>query len=133
MSLLIDFIFYFTRWIMSHICDHVTTKEEETESRMLVGMDRELTVAYLTQVSAIAERANKQVNRHLRALCNDCKIKNAWTKSEPLAYRILNTTYFERTKICSSRYSTMIVMYSFQTLKRSLIHPNYYALTSLKC
>ena len=66
---------------------------------MLVGTDHEMTVAYSKQENAIVERANKEVNSHLRALFYGRRIKTAWRECVPLAHRILNTTYFERTKI----------------------------------
>ena len=66
---------------------------------MLVGSDHEITIAYSKQENAIVERANKEVNRHLRALFYDRRIKTAWRECVPLAHRILNTNYFKRTKM----------------------------------
>jgi hypothetical protein len=46
--------------------------------------------AYSHEENAIVERANKEVNRHLRGICFDRKIKEKWRQSLPLVQRIVN-------------------------------------------
>jgi hypothetical protein len=51
--------------------------------------------AYSHEENAIVERANKEVNRHLRAICFDRKIKAKWRQSLPLVQRIMNAQVHE--------------------------------------
>ena len=58
----------------------------------LVGVEHELTLAYSKEESAIVERANKEVMRHLKAILLDKNIVNDWSISLPLVQRIMNAS-----------------------------------------
>ena len=47
---------------------------------------------YSHEKNSIVERANKEVNRHLRAIVFDRKIKENWSLTLPLVQRVMNTT-----------------------------------------
>jgi len=47
---------------------------------------------YSHEENSIVERANKEVNRHLRAIVFDRKIKENWSLTLPLVQRVMNTT-----------------------------------------
>ena len=66
---------------------------------MLVGTDHRIIITYSKQENAIVGLANKEVNRHLCALFYDRRIKTGWRECVSLSHHILNTNYFERTKI----------------------------------
>ena len=55
------------------------------------GIEHATIHAYSHEENAIVERANKEVNRHLRAMTYDRKIREDWELYLPLAQRILNT------------------------------------------
>jgi hypothetical protein len=65
----------------------------------LMGVEHQLTIAYSKEENAIAERANKEVNRRVRHICFDRKTKGDWRKTLPIAMRIINSHFSERTKI----------------------------------
>jgi hypothetical protein len=48
--------------------------------------------AYSKEENGIVERANKEVNRHLRAIVFDKKIKSNWSRYLPLVQRIMNAS-----------------------------------------
>lgn len=58
----------------------------------LTGTPHNLTLAYSKEENAIVERANKEVNRHLRALIFDFPDINQLARRLPFVMRILNTT-----------------------------------------
>ena len=58
----------------------------------LTGTPHNLTLAYSKEENAIVERANKEVNRHLRALIFDFPDVNQLARRLPFVMRILNTT-----------------------------------------
>ncbi len=58
----------------------------------LIGVEHELTLAYSKEESAIVERANKEVMRHLKAILLDKNIVNDWAISLPLVQRIMNAS-----------------------------------------
>ena len=47
---------------------------------------------YSHEENSIVERANKEINRHLRAIVFDRKIKSKWSMALPLIQRVMNTT-----------------------------------------
>ena len=55
------------------------------------GIEHATIHAYSHEENGIVERANKEVNRHLRAMTYDRKIRKDWQLYLPLAQRILNT------------------------------------------
>jgi hypothetical protein len=58
----------------------------------LIGVEHEMTLAYSKEESAIVERANKEVMRHLKAILLDKNIVNDWSNSLPLVQRIMNAS-----------------------------------------
>jgi hypothetical protein len=65
----------------------------------LVGTQHILSLAYSKEENAIVERANKEVNRHLRALTFDRNTIDDYRLCVPIVQRILNSSYNERTGI----------------------------------
>jgi hypothetical protein len=65
------------------------TMAELTKS---IGVEHEMTLAYSKEESAIVERANKEVMRHLKAILLDKNIVNDWSNSLPLVQRIMNAS-----------------------------------------
>jgi transposase InsO family protein len=65
----------------------------------LIGTQHILTLAYSKEENAIVERANKEVNRHLRALTFDKNTVDDYRLCVPIVQRILNSSYNERTGI----------------------------------
>ena len=57
----------------------------------VAGIDHATIHAYSHEENGMVERANKEVNRHLRAMTYDKKIRSDWQLYLPLAQRILNT------------------------------------------
>jgi transposase InsO family protein len=57
------------------------------------------TTPYSHEENAMVERANKEVNRHLRSIIYDKKIKHDWSLSLPLVQRILNSQVHSTTKV----------------------------------
>ena len=51
----------------------------------LVGVDHKLTVAYSKEENSMVERANKEVNRHIRHICFDRRTKDNWKQTLPIA------------------------------------------------
>jgi hypothetical protein len=70
---------------------------------MLVGTEHCLTLAYSKEENALVERANKGVNRHLRAFIFDTNTLDNWRLSLPMVQRIMNATFTDRTKFSSSQ------------------------------
>ena len=58
----------------------------------LIATDNTKIQAYSKEENAIVERANKEVNRHLRAFVYDRKDKKSWHLYLPLVQRILNAS-----------------------------------------
>ncbi len=68
----------------------------------LVGTEHCLTMAYSKEENSIVERANKEVNRHIRAYTFDTNHVKEYKNAIPLVMRILNTAFSDRTKISAS-------------------------------
>jgi hypothetical protein len=60
-----------------------------------IGTEHVLTMAYSKQENSIVERANKETERHLRAIVFDKKIKYKWSSVLPLVQRIFNSNVIE--------------------------------------
>jgi transposase InsO family protein len=73
------------------------------EFLMMVGTEHCLTLAYSKEENALVERANKEVNRHLRAFTFDSNTLEDWRLSLPMVQRIMNATFSDRTKLSSSK------------------------------
>ena len=71
----------------SHFANHLIKEFLE-----LVGTPHNLTLAYSSEENAIVERANKEINRHLRALIFDFPEVKQLARRLPFVMRILNTT-----------------------------------------
>jgi len=69
----------------------------------LIGTQHCLTLAYSKEENALVERANKEVNRHLRAFTFDTNTVENWRLSLPMVQRIMNATFSDRTKLSSSQ------------------------------
>ena len=69
----------------------------------LIGTQHCLTLAYSKEENAIAERMNKEVNRHLRALTFDNVTLEDYKISLPFEQRILNSNHSDRLKISASQ------------------------------
>jgi hypothetical protein len=70
---------------------------------MLIGTEHCLTLAYSKEENALVERANKEVNRHLRAFTFDANSVDNWRLSLPMVQRIMNATFTDRTKLSSAK------------------------------
>jgi transposase InsO family protein len=69
----------------------------------LIGTEHCLTLAYSKEENALVERANKEVNRHLRAFTFHTNTVENWRLSLPMVQRIMNATFSDRTKLSSSQ------------------------------
>ena len=80
------------------------------EFMALLGTELKHTLAYSSEENAIVERANKEVNRHLRAMIFDNPDVNSLPKMLPFVMRIINTTRNAVTGIAPSElmYGKMI-------------------------
>jgi transposase InsO family protein len=78
----------------SHFVNHVIT-----EFLSYVGTEHCLSIAYSKQENSLAERTNKEINRHMTSLFFDRKIKDNYRNAKPMIQRILNSNYSDRTKI----------------------------------
>ena len=58
----------------------------------LVKVPHKLTLAYSKEENGIVERANKEINRHLRALCFDLSSTSSLQLMIPFVQRIMNST-----------------------------------------
>jgi transposase InsO family protein len=110
----------FSRWVELYKCDHADAAETAkallehfgrfgapsqimsdrgshfvnqviSEFLALVGTEHCLSIAYSKQENAIVERSNKEINRHITAMCFDKQIVNEWDKTIPIVHRILNS------------------------------------------
>ena len=70
---------------------------------MLIGTEHCLTLAYSKEENALVERANKEVNRHLRAFTFDASTVDNWRQSIPFVQWIMNATFTDRTKLSAAQ------------------------------
>jgi transposase InsO family protein len=85
----------------------------------LVGTEHCLTLSYSKEENALVERANKEVNRHLRAFTFDTNSVDNWRLSLPMVHRIMNATFTDRTKLSSAK----ILFADALDLDRSIFAP----------
>ena len=80
------------------------------ELLILIGPEHCMTIAYSKEESALIERENKEINRHLRALFFDTAIIEKYIDSIPLVQRILNASETRRTGLppCKLLFGNMI-------------------------
>ena len=70
-----------------------------SEFTTLIGTEQIFTLAYSKQENAIAERALKEVQRHLRAIVYHKNVYYDWGVYVPLVQRILNTEVHSSTGV----------------------------------
>ena len=77
---------------------------------LLIGPEQCLTIAYSKEESALIERENKEINRHLRAFFFDRAIMEEYITCIPLVQRILNASTTRRTGLppCKLLFGNMI-------------------------
>jgi transposase InsO family protein len=85
----------------------------------LVGIKQLITVAYSKEENAIVERANKEVQRHLKAILFNRNIINDWSDMLPLVQRIINSKVHESTGVSPAQ----IIYGNTLNLDRSLFLP----------
>ena len=56
-----------------------------------VGTEHCLSIAYSKEENAIVERSNKEINRHITAMCFDRQIVDDYEITIPIVHRILNS------------------------------------------
>ena len=83
----------------------------------LVASDNTKIHAYSKEENAIVERANKEVNRHLRSYVYDRKDKKSWHQYLPLVKRILNASVHKSIGVSPSQ----IVFGNAVTLDRQIL------------
>ena len=76
--------------------------ETISEFLALIGTEHCLTIAYSKEESALVERQNREINRHLRALVFDSAVIDDYKLAVPLVRRILNTNVNSRTGISAA-------------------------------
>ena len=69
----------YTAEIITQLCD-------------LIRVEHLTILPYSHEENAVVERANREVNRHLRAIVFDKKVKNEWSLYLPLVQRIMNSS-----------------------------------------
>ena len=81
--------------------DNGTQFKNELVSHLqnLLGIQHNFTTPYSHEENAIVERANKEVNRHLRAIIFHKKIVEDWTLCLPLVQRIMNSQVHSATQV----------------------------------
>ena len=97
---------------------YVNDLSNELYDLMLV--DHLTVMPYSHEENSIVERANKEVNRHLRAIVFDRKIKTNWSLVLPLVQRVLNTTVHSSTGVAPAQ----IIFGSAINLDRHVLHKN---------
>ena len=55
-----------------------------------VGTENCLSIAYSKEENAIVERSNKEINRHITAMCFDRQIVDDYEITIPIVHRILS-------------------------------------------
>ena len=60
-----------------------------------IGVEQISTMAYSKEENSIVERANKETERHLKAIIFDKKVKHKWSKILPIVQRIFNSNTIE--------------------------------------
>jgi transposase InsO family protein len=76
--------------------------ETISEFLTLIGTEHCLTIAYSKEESALVERQNREVNRHLRAMIFDRAVIDDYKLAVPLVRRSLNTHVSFRTGISAA-------------------------------
>jgi transposase InsO family protein len=74
-----------------------------SELLRLVGTEHCLSIAYSKEESAIVERTNREVNRHLRNMFFHSRVITDYAKNIPLVQRIINASPNSRTTMAPSQ------------------------------
>jgi transposase InsO family protein len=138
----------FTRWTELYCCDEATANSaatsllhhfgrfgcprtirsdrgshfaNETIKKFLqmTGVGHNLTLAYSSQENSKVERANKEVNRHLRAFVFDTCSMDNYERGIPFVQRIINATPNQKTGVSPSQ----LLFGNMLDLDRSIIVP----------
>ena len=75
---------------------------------------------YSHEENSMVERANKEVNRHLRAIVFDRKIKSNWSLTLPLVQRVMITAVYSSTGVAPSQ----VIFGNAIDLDRHILHKN---------
>ena len=81
----------------------LTDNGTQYNNKLLQELYQTMIVEYLTiapyshEENSIVERVNKKINRHLRAIVFDRKIKTKWAIALPLIQRVINSTVHSST------------------------------------
>jgi hypothetical protein len=86
----------------------------------LVGTEHQLTLTYSHQENSIVERANKEINRHLRTLIFHQNVITRWSLSLPLVQRIFNAEIKESIGVSPAQ----IIFGNAVNLDRGIILPH---------
>ncbi len=86
----------------------------------LLGVEHQFTLQYSKEESAIVERANKEVMRHLRAMLLDANIVNEWYQYLPLVQRIMNASVHSALKLSPAQ----LLFGNAVTLDRGIFVPH---------
>ena len=86
----------------------------------IIGVEHQFTLQYSKEESAIVERANKEVMRHLRAMLLDANIVNEWHQYLPLVQRIMNASVHSALQVSPAQ----LLFGNAVTLDRGIFMPH---------
>lgn len=91
----------------------------------VLGTEHQLTLTYSHEENSIVERANKEINRHLRALIFHQNVITRWSLSLPLVQRIFNAEIKESLGVSPAQ----IIFGNAINLDRGIILPHSNSIT----
>ena len=90
------------------------------EVLVLTGTPHNLTLSYSKQENGVVERANREVNRHLRALTFETNDVGNYRLSLPFVQRIINSSIHETTGVAPAS----MLLGNQVNLNRGILIPN---------
>jgi hypothetical protein len=87
----------------------------------LVQVGKNVTLAYSKEENAIVERANKEAQRHLKAILFDTNVRDDWRRMLPFVQRIVNT----KKHISTGVSPIELLMPALSVEKRIILEPTY--------